>query len=276
MLPPFRIATLGGRNRRGQALWPQPVNNTAAGILLAALAVGFSHEALARQIERPQIVPRSQWHAEKEDPRSGALQPMGEVKHLSVHHTAVGKLRGDGTPEAELRIIQHGHRDDNQWGDIAYHFLIAPDGRIFAGRSTKYAPNSNTRYLSETLWRENPIFAPADVADNPELGVGGTRYVPESSTGPRPGHVRGHITICLLGNFMEEEPTDAAKQSFIKLCAYLLQQHHLTINDVWLHREVASTLCPGNKFYSWLRNYPQGERYSLGPGLKAVQSLLDN
>jgi hypothetical protein len=74
---------------------------------------------------------------------------------------------------------------------------------------------------------------------------------------------------------MEAEPTDAAKESFVKLCAYLLQKLKLTINDVWLHREVASTLCPGNKFYAWLRNYPQGERYSLGPGLRAVHALLE-
>jgi hypothetical protein len=244
--------------------------------LLVMTAFVFAQYAIAREIERPQIVPRTEWQAEKEDPRSGALEPMGQVKHLSVHHTAVGKLRGNGTPEAELRIIQHGHRGDNQWGDIAYHFLIAPDGRIFEGRSTKYAPNSNTRYLSETLWRENPIFSLQEVKENPELGVGGTKYLPESKTGPRPGHVQGHITICLLGNFMEEEPTDAAKESFVKLCAHLLKEYNLTINDVWLHREVASTLCPGNRFYTWLRNYPQGERYSLGPGLKSVQVLLEN
>jgi hypothetical protein len=231
--------------------------------------------AQSGEIQPPEILSRSAWQAEKEDPRGGSLQPMGTVKHISVHHTAVDKLRGDGTPEAELRIIQHGHRNDNQWGDIAYHYLIAPDGRIFAGRSTKYAPNSGTRYLSEKLWRENSIFTPQDVEGDPTLGVGGTKYVPESATGPRPGHVTGHITICLLGNFMKAEPTDAAKESFVKLCAYLLQQHKLRIDDVWLHREVASSLCPGNKFYAWLRNYPQGERYSLGPGLKRVQTLLE-
>ncbi len=226
-------------------------------------------------LEAPEILPRSAWQAEKADPRSGALQPIGKVKHVSVHHTAVDKLRGDGTPEAELRIIQHGHRDDNQWGDIAYHFLIAPDGRIFEGRSTKYAPNSGTRYLTEQQWRENGIFSPDEVESDPTLGVGGTKYVPESTTGPRPGNVAGHITICLLGNFMEAEPTDAAKDAFVKLCAYLLQENKLSINDVWVHREVASTLCPGNLFYAWLRNYPQGERYSLGPGLENVKTLLE-
>lgn len=236
----------------------------------------FLFPATAAEVEKPEIQPRSVWQAEKPDPRSGSLQPMGMVKHVSVHHTAVDKLRGDGTPEAELRIIQHGHRDDNQWGDIAYHFLIAPDGRIFEGRSTEYAPNSGTRYLTEEQWRENGVFSTDEVAENPALGVGGTKYVPESTTGPRPGNVAGHVTICLLGNFMETEPTDAAKESFVKLCAYLLQKNDLTINDVWVHREVASTLCPGNKFYAWLRNYPKGDRYSLGTGLEQVKARIED
>lgn len=229
----------------------------------------------ATALESPKILPRSAWSADPEDHRSKALRPVGKIKHLSVHHTAVDKLRGDGTPEAELRIIQHGHRNDNQWGDIAYHFLIAPDGRIFAGRNTKYAPNSNTRYLSEQQWRGHPIFTAQDVERDPaNLGVGGATYMSEKETGPRPGHVQGHLTTCFLGNFMEAEPTDEAKQSFVQLVAYLLHENQLTIDDVWLHREVASTLCPGNKLYSWLRSYPQAERYSLGIGLEQVKSRL--
>jgi hypothetical protein len=222
------------------------------------------------------IIPRSDWQAQPEDHRSKSFQPMGTVVHVGVHHTAVDKLRGDGTPEAELQIIQRGHRDDNQWGDIAYHFLIAPDGRIFEGRSTKYAPNSGTRYLSERQWRENSIFTADDFkTDRKNVGVGGTTFVPESTTGPRPGRVAGHITICFLGNFMEAEPTDAAKNSFVPLCVHLLKKHDLTIDDVWMHREIASTLCPGNVLYAWLRDYPKRDRYSLGPGLLQVRSLME-
>ena len=244
--------------------------------MISFSALGL-HAKENASLDPPKILPRSAWQAQSEDHRSKSLQPMGAVKHVSVHHTGVDKLRGDGTPETELQIIQRGHRDDNQWGDIAYHFLIAPDGRIFEGRSTEYAPNSGTRYLSEEQWRDNSIFTADDFERDPKsVGVGGTTFVPESTTGPRPGNVAGHITICFLGNFMDAEPTDAAKQSFIPLCAYLLQKHDLRIGDVWLHREVASTLCPGNVLYAWLRSYPKEERYSLGPGLKQVQSLLNN
>ncbi len=245
-------------------------------LLFSGILVSNSIRAVVAEVPKPDILPRSAWEAQPEDNRLDVLRPNGTIKHISVHHTAVDKLRGNGTPQVELQIIQRGHRDDNHWGDIAYHYLIAPDGRIFAGRSTQYAPNSGTRYLTEAQWRETPIFAGEDVArDAQNLGVGGTKSLPESATGPRPGHVAGHVTICLLGNFMDVEPTDAAKQSFTQLAAYLLQKYQLTISDVWLHREVAATLCPGNQFYAWLRDFPPGERYSLGPGLKKVQALLE-
>jgi hypothetical protein len=232
--------------------------------------------ARVQQVDVPRIEPRAAWHALPFDRESPALRPLGRVRHVSVHHTAVDRLRGDGTPEAELRIIQHDHRDLRQWGDVAYHFLIAPDGRIFAGRPTEFAPDSGTRYLTEKQWRENPIHTPELAARDPvNFALGGTSYAPDSTTGRRPGHVTGHITICILGNFMEAEPTDAAKQSFVTLAAHLLDKHGLGIDDVWLHREVASTLCPGDALYHWLRNYPAGERYALGEGLRQVKAQLD-
>src|SRR5206468_3804080 len=32
------------------------------------------------------------------------------------------------------------------WPDLPYHFLVAPDGRIFEGRSVDYEPETNTHY----------------------------------------------------------------------------------------------------------------------------------
>src|SRR4051812_31866496 len=32
------------------------------------------------------------------------------------------------------------------WPDLPYHFMIAPDGRIFEGRPIEYEPQSNTNY----------------------------------------------------------------------------------------------------------------------------------
>ena len=35
---------------------------------------------------------------------------------------------------------------DTYWPDLPYHFLIAPDGRIFEGRPVIYEPETNTKY----------------------------------------------------------------------------------------------------------------------------------
>lgn len=226
----------------------------------------------------PEVLPRAAWQAQLAEESTVALRPMGPVKHVTVHHTAVAKPRGDGTPEAELRIIQRGHRDDNRWGDIAYHYLIAADGRIFEGRSTRFAPDSGTRYLTEAQWRANPIVTPDGSHPDPNrnLAVGGAAPVPESVTGPRPGRVQGHLTVCFLGDFMEAEPSEAARRAFVALCAHLLHRHRLSVEDVWLHREVASSACPGNRLYAWLRDYPRGGRYAPGPGLVEVRRRLES
>ncbi len=73
--------------------------------MISLIAVGV-HAEENTSLDPPTILPRSAWQANSEDHRSKSLQPMQTVKHVSVHHTAVNKLRGDGTPEAELQIIQ--------------------------------------------------------------------------------------------------------------------------------------------------------------------------
>ncbi len=35
---------------------------------------------------------------------------------------------------------------EKKWPDLAYHFLIAPDGKIYEGRALEYEPESNTDY----------------------------------------------------------------------------------------------------------------------------------
>lgn len=35
---------------------------------------------------------------------------------------------------------------DTFWPDLPYHFLVAPDGRVFEGRSMDYEPETNTKY----------------------------------------------------------------------------------------------------------------------------------
>jgi hypothetical protein len=56
-----------------------------------------------------------------------------------VHHSAEASgsdLDGSITSSAEaIRRIQHHAMSERSFGDIGYHFLIDPEGRVFEGRS---------------------------------------------------------------------------------------------------------------------------------------------
>jgi hypothetical protein len=77
----------------------------------------------------PEIVSRSDWGARP--PR--AAYTRHRVRFLTVHHTVVptsGQYQGART----IRGIQSSHMNSNGWNDIGYHYVIGPDGSIFAGR----------------------------------------------------------------------------------------------------------------------------------------------
>ena len=75
-------------------------------------------------------------------------------KYVTLHHAGV-LWTVDRDPIEFIRNMQAwGKRRpeieqpprNTFWPDLPYHFLIAPDGRIFEGRSLDYEPESNTKY----------------------------------------------------------------------------------------------------------------------------------
>jgi hypothetical protein len=75
-------------------------------------------------------------------------------------------------------------------------------------------------------------------------------YVADTATNYDPA---GHLTLCLLGNFEEQQPTPAAEEALVRLTALVLAGCGLTPADVATHRDVAATLCPGRHLREWLR-----------------------
>ncbi len=67
---------------------------------------------------------------------------QGGWSRVTIHHSAeyAGLLRGKGAGETGrvLRNIQRYHMEQKGYGDIAYHFLIDPSGRVFDGRSLRW------------------------------------------------------------------------------------------------------------------------------------------
>ncbi len=84
---------------------------------------------------------RSAWGARPSIP-SRVHRNTRPWRKITVHHSATssaGLATGSATASAEaIRLIQKDHMETKGWGDIAYHFLIDPAGRVFQGRDIGY------------------------------------------------------------------------------------------------------------------------------------------
>lgn len=233
-------------------------------ITLLYLILFFILYTQPRHTKDLQIIKRSDWAKYEID--KNQLKPNNKISHISIHHSAWESEAEEDEPEVQLNKMLYKHSKEKNWGDIAYHYLIAKDGMIYQGRDVSYAANSSSRYLPAKLWKKNKIITAEEARAVPKNPIGGTEWVSNEQTGPAPGEIQGHLTICFLGNFEKVDPTFAAKKAFINLSEYLIKKYGLTLNDIWAHREIASSKCPGNKLFLWLRD-PKKGRYGFGPAL---------
>lgn len=83
------------------------------------------------------ILPRTTWNARA--PNRGNMDAMGKVTRVTIHHSAI-LLRDDrqSACSAQLQRIQRDHMGARGYGDIGYHFLIDPSGRIWQGRDLRW------------------------------------------------------------------------------------------------------------------------------------------
>lgn len=185
------------------------------------------------------VIPRAAWGAG--DVAGFRWAPTYfPAQSITIHHTAaaVGPDRA-----ASVRAIYNYHANTLGWGDVGYHLLIDPEGRIYQGRGG--TPGGN------------PVFQIPPIA-----GI-----APPVVTG---GHVggfnNGNIGISLLGDFTGRPPTAAAVGAAIDcvrtLCnttginpragvTYRNPQGGATrpMMAVSGHRDWGGTACPGNSFY---------------------------
>lgn len=83
------------------------------------------------------IEQRAAWSPAAED-RSN-LEPMGSPRRLTIHHSAM-YFRDTRAPAcaAQIKRIQKEHMGNRGYGDIGYHYLIDPAGRIWEGRDIRW------------------------------------------------------------------------------------------------------------------------------------------
>lgn len=71
------------------------------------------------------------------------------IRRITVHHQGEvwpAAQRPDDTPTAYLQRLQSWSRLSKRWTDIPYHYVIAPDGRIYATRDPAARGDTNTEY----------------------------------------------------------------------------------------------------------------------------------
>lgn len=134
---------------------------------------------------------------------------MRPINKIIVHHSA--------TPDQkvlDLAAIRRYHMSQRGWLDIGYHFCI------------------------ENLKTSGGGVETVAVVGRP-LSIKGA-------------HARGHnhdsIGICVIGNYNIDFVPEKHFEQAAKLCASLCIVFGLTANNVYGHRDFASTDCPGKLF----------------------------
>jgi len=139
-----------------------------------------------------------------------------DVKLLVVHHTALKVTGDERTPQERMQALYKYHAEGLGWGDIGYHFVIDENGTIYEGRA------------------------------GGEDVIGGHAYCSNTST----------IGVALMGNFEEEQPTQAQFLSLKKLLAYLAQEYKINtkarilfhgkmLPTIVSHGDIGRTRCSG-------------------------------
>lgn len=127
-------ATLKQRAERGLTQIDELRNGKPS---IAAPRMASAPPAASSTTSGLSIQPRTAWAASKALPYR--LTPSGGWNRITIHHSAMDS-KDIGVPTSghvadTIKDIQTVHMRDRGWGDIAYHFLIDPTGRIWQGRS---------------------------------------------------------------------------------------------------------------------------------------------
>jgi hypothetical protein len=89
----------------------------------------------------PRVVTVAAWGGRVVEPPARAQR----VTHLTLHHQGV-LWAADADVAAYLRRLQAWSQATRGWADLPYHYIVAPDGTVYAGRSPALAGETNTAY----------------------------------------------------------------------------------------------------------------------------------
>ena len=172
---------------------------------------------------QPGIVSRASWGADESfrGINPGCTQPLyaQNVRFAIAHHTAGTNSYTAAESPAIIRAIYHFHTHTNKWCDIGYNFLVDRFGTVFEGR------------------------------------FGGTARAVVGAHAS--GFNTGSTGVAVLGTFQTEPVPSAAYNAVRNLLAWKLALHGvdpygtvtaggIPVRTIIGHRDVNSTLCPGD------------------------------
>jgi hypothetical protein len=94
-----------------------------------------------REVDSPRVITMTEWGG-----TPGPLPTKAQVvNQLTIHHQ--GEVWNEGSDVAAyLRRLQTWSRAQKGWSDIPYHYVLAPDGSVYAARPTAVSGDTNTEY----------------------------------------------------------------------------------------------------------------------------------
>ena len=184
------------------------------------------------KVAKPAMVTPAEWKSEPQPiPDSRKHTP----KFVTIHHGGVDWKPGRDPVTFVKSLQQYGQKEKN-WPDVPYHFMVAPDGRIFECRSMAYEPESNTKY---------------DLQGH--IGV----ELMGNFESQRPSEAQLKSTVTLVAWLCQELKIDTSQ----------IAGHR--------DRAMKQTVCPGKDFYrylddgqfvGWVKQTLAGEQPDVKPG----------
>ncbi|NBC18705.1 MAG: T9SS type A sorting domain-containing protein [Bacteroidetes bacterium] len=181
------------------------------------------------RIVPPDLHPRAEWNAE---PFRGTPIPLARPNYtrMTFHHAAGFGATTYQEGLEQVKRIQDFHQNGRGWSDIGYHFVLDESGRVYQGRPFG---NETTRF-----------------EDGPPLVQGA--HVGGANT--------GNIGVCMLGcyhppastsNFpCTDRMSDSMADSAAVMFAFLSERYSVEPSELYGHRDLGSTACPGDNNYN--------------------------
>lgn len=150
--------------------------------------------------------------------KAGSIESRLRIPHkinkLTLHHS------GDTKPVALGDDIPQKLRGLQSWGANDKNWWDVPY-HFFIGPDGTIYEGRDYHYMGETNTRYNPA---------------------------------GHLLINVVGNYEIQEPNDAQLKSVMDLMAWAVQEFNVPVNEIYGHRDLAQTDCPGENLYRYLKN----------------------